>query len=53
VVEVIRLRCSSGREGEWIRVKRHGFLVASVRTVDELAGLDIDLAGLRESELLR
>jgi hypothetical protein len=44
VVEVVRLTCTNGRDGEWIRVRRHGFYVGSVRTVGELAGLGVDLA---------
>jgi hypothetical protein len=53
VVEVVRLSCTNGRDGEWIRVRRHGFYVGSVRTVAELAGLGVDLAELREADLRR
>jgi hypothetical protein len=45
-VETIRLSCTDGRDGDWLRVKRHGYHVADVRTVAELAGLGIDLADL-------
>jgi hypothetical protein len=51
VVEQIRLSCTgTGRDGEWLRVKRHGYHVADVRTVGELACLGIDLAELREMD---
>jgi hypothetical protein len=52
VVEVIRLSCSEGRDGEWLRVKRHGFHLADVRSVEELARLGVDLPDLAEAELL-
>jgi hypothetical protein len=53
VVECIRLSCTgTGRDGEWLRVKRHGFHVADVRTVGELARLGIDPADLTEADLL-
>lgn len=52
VVECIRLSCTgTGRDGEWLRVKRSGFHLADVRTVDELTGLGIDLADMHEAEL--
>jgi hypothetical protein len=51
VVEVVRLSCTGkGRDGEWLRVRRHGYYVGEVRTVGELAGLGIDLADLREAD---
>jgi hypothetical protein len=40
----------TGRDGDWLRVKRYGYHVADVRTVGELAGLGIDLAALRETD---
>jgi hypothetical protein len=49
VVETIRLSGTSGRDGEWLRVKRGGYHVADVRTVAELAELGIDLADLSEA----
>jgi len=51
VVEHIQLSSTgTGRDGEWLRVKRHGYHVGDVRTVGELAGLGIDLADLRETD---
>jgi hypothetical protein len=50
VVEVIRLTCSGGRDGEWLRVKRGGFHVADVRRVEDLAGLGINLAEMHVAE---
>jgi hypothetical protein len=50
VVELIRLTCSGGRDGEWLRVKRHGFHIASVRTIEELSRLGIDLAEFRQAD---
>jgi hypothetical protein len=47
VVERIRLSCT-GSDGEWLRVKRHGFHVADVRTVAELAALGVKLTDLDE-----
>jgi hypothetical protein len=52
IVEVVRRSCSYGRGGEWLRVKRGGYHFAEDRTVEELAGLGIDLAYLKEGELL-
>jgi hypothetical protein len=50
VVEHIRLsRTCTGRDGECLRVKRHGYHLADVRTVGELAGLGIDMAELPET----
>jgi hypothetical protein len=49
--EAISLYGSGGRDGEWLRVKRHGYHVGDVRTVAELSALGIDLADLRETEL--
>jgi hypothetical protein len=49
-VETIRLSGSGGRDGEWLRVKRHGYHVADVRTVAELSGLGIDLADMRQAD---
>jgi hypothetical protein len=51
VVEVVRLSCTNGRDGEWLRVRRHGFHIGSVRSVAELAGLGVDLAELHEAVL--
>jgi hypothetical protein len=50
VIEVVRLSCTSGRDGNWLRVKRHGFWVGSVRRVEDLTSLGIDLADFREAE---
>jgi hypothetical protein len=50
VVEVVRLSCTNGRDGDWPRVTRHGSHVADVRTVGELAGLGVDLADFREAD---
>jgi hypothetical protein len=51
VVEVIRLTAAgNGRDGEWLRVSRHGTHVADVRTVAELAGLGIELANLQVAD---
>jgi hypothetical protein len=47
-VETIRLSGNSGRDGDWLRVKRHDYQWADVRTVAELARLGIDLADLSE-----
>jgi len=33
-----------------LRVKRHGYFVAEVSTVEELTGLGIDLAALTEAD---
>jgi hypothetical protein len=43
-VETIRLSGTNGRDGEWLRVKRHDYQWADVRTVNELTRLGIDLA---------
>jgi hypothetical protein len=51
-VETIRLSGTKGRDGEWLRVKRHGYQWADVRTVAELSAVGIDLADLSEAELL-
>jgi hypothetical protein len=49
VVETIRLSCTgTGRDGEWLKVKRRGYHVADGRTVAEVAGLGVDLDDLRE-----
>jgi hypothetical protein len=51
MVEHIRLSCTgTGRDGDWLRVKRHGYYVGEVRTVGEVAGLGVDLADLREMD---
>jgi hypothetical protein len=48
-VELVRLSMTShDRDGQWIRLREHGFHVADVRAVDELAEL-IDLADLDEA----
>jgi hypothetical protein len=47
-VETIWLSATDGRDGDWLRVQRHGYHVADVRTVAELAGLGIELADLSE-----
>jgi hypothetical protein len=47
-VELVRLSMTSrDGDGQWIRLKEHGFHVADVRTPDELAEF-IDLADLDE-----
>jgi hypothetical protein len=52
-VECIQLSCTgTGRDGEWLRVKRGGYHLADVRTVRELAALGIDVADLTEVDLL-
>jgi hypothetical protein len=54
VVECIRLSCTgTGRDGEWLRVRRFGIHVADVRTVSELAGLGVDLVDLTERAYCR
>jgi len=51
MVGVITLSFSgNGRNGEWLRVSRHGTHIADVRTVAELAGLGIDLADLQAAD---
>jgi hypothetical protein len=47
-VETIRLSGNNGRDSDWLRVKRHGYQWADVRTVAELARLGVDLADLSE-----
>ena len=49
VVEVIRLSCTNGRDGEWLRVRSRGYHLADVRAVDELAGLGIDLTDMDQT----
>jgi hypothetical protein len=40
VVDVVRLSLTPNRtDGEWLRVRRHGLLVAMIRSVPELVGL--------------
>lgn len=54
IVDVIRLSCTgTGRDGEWLRVRRGGYHVADVRTVAELVSLGIDLTDLTGSGLRR
>jgi hypothetical protein len=49
VVETIRLSGTGPRrDGERLRVKRGGYHLADVRTVEELTGLGTDLADLSE-----
>jgi hypothetical protein len=51
VIVVIALTATgTGRDGDWLRVSRHGMHVADVRTVAELAGLGIDLADLQVAD---
>ena len=53
VVDVIRLSCTRGRDGEWLRVRRGRWHVGDVRTVGELAALGVDLADMDEAVLAR
>jgi hypothetical protein len=48
-VETVRRSCNKGRDGEWLRVKRHDYHAADVRSVAELSGLVIDLADLSDA----
>jgi hypothetical protein len=46
VVDVITLSLTSGnRDGTWLRICRHGYHVADVRTIEELADY-VPLEGL-------
>ena len=50
VIETICLSCTgTGRDGHWYRVKRGQWHIADVRMVEQLVGLGIDLADLRET----
>jgi hypothetical protein len=48
-VDVVRLSLAAGnRDGEWLRIRRHGFVVVMGLAVPELARI-VDLADLSET----
>jgi transposase len=50
VVDLVRRTASgNGRDGAWLRVSRHGFMVGEARDWDGVAALGADIADLRES----
>jgi hypothetical protein len=49
VVELVRRTASSGRDGDWLVVKHHGFKVGEAREWDRVARFGVDIGDLRET----